>query len=679
MNMRLGGKRQKNVSTLDANIRAIERLINVAASEEAGLISVYRAPDENEKRMLAASEADGIANAYRVELQGDDKVYYITYKPQVEHSRASTLEHLNRSTPFVQMLLDRIENEYSFLYCHSSSRAQTASDPPAAKGFTVERGETERLGGKSKYELFFLIECKDGIDSGERIANIIDSVLLDVDADSGDFFAHMSYAPLEHAAEDEEEAPIVADDERNRLNTVITQIRDAAPVRQRILDFLADCPQSELYAYLKARDRSFESLRAAAPDEINALNSSVVCRMMPIGVFLNAVDNDRVYYTVRGGGGEARFFTDMDPTTAFSAHRCPHCGKELTQENGAVAVKTHEGFRVGCEACASHCAHKNCRSYVFDADGCAVCHKILCPDHAHKSMDSSDSLCDDCVRVFRDSVTNAPLSPRDAAVRGEEEFFVEKEVGRLGKTGALNFFKTQKLLRKCDCARARTRGGAYRYYLRRECKTCAVCGEPFYKADIKRTQDTGEDRCFLHRVDCGCGAVVARENAHMCAESGCEHGFCETCYGKRKIPNGYRAAARLSESKKVVPVSVGDEVYCPEHVAVCKVCGAPVALSRARVCRDCGGIYCNKCGTADKCNTCVTAASVTPANYKSVSSPTRLRRLNALPVGEKSGRVAVIEDHEDVVFVSMGKSYPHSSARHCYVHHKLTGKTEVKR
>ena len=78
LNRRLRGQRsvRQNVSTMDANLRAIERLVSVAA-DDAGLISVYRALDESEKAALKKNEPDEIANAYHVEFAGENKVHYI--------------------------------------------------------------------------------------------------------------------------------------------------------------------------------------------------------------------------------------------------------------------------------------------------------------------------------------------------------------------------------------------------------------------------------------------------------------------------------------------------------------------------------------------------------------------------------------------------------------------------
>lgn len=90
------------------NLRYIEEFVSEAA-EADGIISVYRKIDEREKSELEKTEVDEIANAYHVEMAGENKVHYITYKPQVERGKGSKLEHVNRSTPFVQMLLDKVE------------------------------------------------------------------------------------------------------------------------------------------------------------------------------------------------------------------------------------------------------------------------------------------------------------------------------------------------------------------------------------------------------------------------------------------------------------------------------------------------------------------------------------------------------------------------------------------
>lgn len=681
LNTRLGGdKTRRNVSTLDANVRAIERLISVAADEDAGLISVYRALDEEEKRALQPFERDEIANAYHVELAGDDRAHYITYKPAVARGGSGKLEHVNRSTPFVQSLLDKISNEYSFLYCRSKVRETDVPMPPAAHGFRITQGETEHLEGKNKYELFFLIECKDGIDASERIVNIIDSVLIDVDGASDDFFARMSYAPLEHGdGESDEEIPYVEPAVQKQLNDIITQIRTSSAVRGRIADFLARNEQSELYAHLFARNRAFTDMRAVAPQEVNAFNSTVTCRMLPIGVFLNVIDNDRIPYTVTGGKGEsATFYTELNPAAPFSAHVCPHCGKPLGEDNGAAVVSTRAGYAVGCESCASKCAHKNCGTYAFDSEGCTVCHKILCPAHLLKSADSDDGVCRECARVFRDSVSGKPLSPRDAAVRGEKEHYVDETLGRMGKTGAFTHFRAVKLMRKSAVTLCKCPDGAYRYYLKNEAVRCGGCGENFYKEHVKKTRDTGEKLCADCRVDCACGKTVAKRNAHLCENAGCTHGFCDSCYKKRRAPRGYGAAVKLLDNEKI-PVAIGDKTYCNEHVAVCKVCGKTVPLSAARVCGDCGGVYCDDCAAGEKCRTCGTADQVNGENYKALSSRTRRARLNALPFNARLGKIAVLEDHENIVFVTVAHISFLRSKPVRRIHNKLTGKTEVLR
>lgn len=675
LNKRLGGRKNKqNVSTLDKNMRAIERLINAAAEEDAGLISVYRALDANEKRELAKTEPDEIANAYHVELSGDDKTYYITYKPRVEKGKAGAgkLEHLNRSTPFVQNLLDKIDNEYSFLYCHSKSRISTVPDPHAAKGFVIERGITERLEGKNKYELFFLVECRDNIDASERITNIIDSVLLDVDGTSGDFFSRMSYASLEHDAEsDDEEVPEIDFAVQNQLNNIITEIRDDAGVRQRILDFIIDSPTSELHAHMKARNDAYLSASYAAPDELNALSSTVTCRMMPIGVFLNEIDNDCIHYYIVGKNGErAELRTEVNPASPFCEHVCPHCGKPYSAANGAVAVKADGGYEAGCEECAKRCTHRGCTSYSFVSSGCKVCGKILCPEHSYVSVDSHDRLCSECARVFRDGASGKPLSPADAAVRGHGENYVAETVALLGKTGALNQFKQEKLLRKSRCVKCKTADG-YKYYLPNECRKCSKCGESYYKDDVKKTTDGGELLCVFDRIDCSCGNVVAKEKAHVCAHDGCNVGFCGACANKAHMPKNYRAAVKIMHGK-IKAVKSGENIYCSEHIAVCKVCGKPVAKDKAKVCPSCGGTYCPECEISNKCRTCGIAETVDAKNYKKVSGKTRLARLNALPFYERFSKTAVLEDNENIVFVTVrgGKN-----GNKIIIYNKLTGKS----
>ena len=676
LNRRLRGQRsvRQNVSTMDANLRAIERLVSVAA-DDAGLISVYRALDESEKAALKKNEPDEIANAYHVEFAGENKVHYITYKPQVEKgAQKSALEHVNRSTPFVQTLLEKVGNEYSFLYCRSSVSSASVPLPPAAKGFTCKLDGVEHLEGKNKYELFFLIECKDAIDAGERLTNIIDSVLLDVDGRGGDLFARMSYASLKHeSTENDAELPQVDPAVQNQLNDIILQIRESPSVRQKILDFLVHTEESELYAHMQKRNEAYLGARAAGAER-NALNSAVTCRMVPIGVFLNEIDNDRWHYTVTAKNGTtAEFTTEINPTVPFSEHRCPHCGRPLDEQNGILAVSDGQNTAVGCAACAEMCSQKNCDEYVFKDKGCAVCGKLLCGKHARKSAESNDVLCPECARVFRDGASGKPLAPRDAALRGYGDRYVEEETVRLGKAAALRRFKGVKLLSKRACVRCKTSDG-YKYYLPSESAACDKCGENVHKKDRKKSSDTGLFLCSDCRLDCACGSTVTRENARFCAHEGCTHGFCAACAEKATPTNGYAAAVR--RMGKDVPQSVQGKLYCREHTAVCKVCGAAVPVEDARVCPDCGGIYCVSCGKEGKCATCATADTVTAENYKKVSSKTRLMRLNALSLREKLGKTAVIEDNETVVFVTVYNVF-RGTKTYRRTHNKRTGKTEV--
>ncbi len=665
----------RNVSMMDDNLRAIERFVRAAANPQVGVISVYRPLDEDEIRTLSQEETDEIANAYHVEFEGSDKVYYITYKPQVEKSRGKTsrLEHVNRSTPFVQMLLDKISNEYSFLYCRSRVRAdESVPLPPAAKGFGCTEEKRERLEGKNKYELFFLIECKDNIDTNERLSNIIDSVLLDVDGASDDFFAHMTYAPLEHAAqEDETETPRLEPAVQRQLNSIVTQIRESEHVRRRILDFLVENESSDLCEHMRKRNEAFRAAQEATHTEVNALNSTVTCRMMPIGVFLNTVDNDRITYTVRGTHGEsATFSEEINPTKTFRGHVCPHCGKRLADGCGIVLAETESGYAVGCTACAAKCERKGCNRYAFRDDGCVICHKILCREHSRKSVDSSDRLCDECARVFNLG-SNTPLSPRDAAVRGQDENYVEREVLRLGKTGALNTFRNVKLLRKSECVRCKTRDG-YKYYKENEADTCDACGEYFYRGDLRPESDTGKKLCMFDRVDCSCGKPVAKEKAKLCGEKDCEHGFCEACARKAPRPASYYAAVKVVSARKVKAVYVGDTLYCNKDIKVCKVCGKPFPSSQMFRCAACGGYFCKDCGApiGNVCNTCEKISLPLDKIAQQLHSPARRKRINAIPFRERRN-TAVYEDYESVVFVT-----PVAHGKKIRRHNKVTGNTE---
>ena len=126
-------------------------------------------------------------------------------------------------------------------------------------------------------------------------------------------------------------------------------------------------------------------------------------------------------------------------------------------------------------------------------------------------------------------------------------------------------------------------------------------------------------------------------------------------------------------------MAIGDKIYCNEHTAVCKVCGKAIPLTEARVCGDCGGVYCSDCRVGDKCRTCGTADKVNGENYKQLSSRTRRMRLNALPFSARMGKTAVLEDHETVVFVTVSHISFLRSKPVRRIHNKLTEKTEVLR
>lgn len=670
-----GGKKTGQAAELEkTNLLFIEEFIKEAA-EAGGILNVYRPIDERERAELARNEVDVIANAYRVETF-DGRVNYITYKPQVERGKGSKLEHVNRSTPFVQMLLDKVGAEFSFLYCHSKASTADLPDPPMAPGFGATRGTREHLEGKNKYELFFLIECRDNIDASESMRNIIDSVLLDVDGKSGDFFSHMSYAKLERSAPEggDNSVPQIDYAVQSQLNDIITQIRESSEVRQRILDFIVSNPNSEMHKHVARRDSVFRNSQNVSRHEVNALGSSVICRMMPIGVFLNAIDNDRIPYKITGRHGEnAVFYVDVNPTTKFEGHKCPHCGEYLTADNGIVAVTRGNGYAVGCQKCTSQC-EEHCGRYCYKSDGCKVCGRVLCGEHSVKTMDSDDRLCPECAKVFRDSKSGNPLSPADAAVRGCSENFVSDTVKSMTASAALNKFRTVKLLRKAECARCRTKNG-YKYYLREETAQCFKCGDFFYRDDVRETHDTHEARCLFCRVDCSCGNVVAAENAHVCAEPDCTNGFCDECAKREYEATNYRQAVSLLGGKPK-PIVLNGKTYCREHSAVCKVCGKIVPLGEISQCKQCGGYYCRSCAfDKELCSTCGKAKTVNVTTYKSVSSPTRLARLNALSIFAKTGKTAVIEDNENVVYVSVRK-YGGNRVR---IYNKLTGKTsEVK-
>ena len=678
-----GSDSGRNVSMLDDNIRAIERLVETAASEESGIISVYRPLDESEIRELSKTETDEIANAYHVEFAGDNKVYYITYKPQVEKGKGKgKLEHVNRSTPFVQILLDKIGSEYSFLYSRSRVRSLDAIElPVGAKGFTVTGGEPERMEGKNKYELYFLIECKDNIDTNEKLTNIIDRVLIDVDesTDAGDLFEHMTYAPLEYDMSDDEELPVVDEAVQAQLNGMILQIREKSEVRQRILDFLIESRDSDLYAHIYRRNEEFLKAKEASRWEINALNSTVTCRMMPIGVFLSSVENVRMPITVQEKGAKlsATFYVEINPTVQRQGYVCPHCGSPLSESNGLVIAHTALGSEVGCSECASTCSHAGCNKYAFKSGGCVVCGKNLCPDHSLESIDGDDRLCHECAAVFRDSRSRKPLSPEYAAVCGEDENYVKDMVadtlGRMGKPKLYEQAKRLKLIRKSECVRCNTRSG-YRYYLASETDKCAECGDNFYKDDLKKETASGKMLCFNDRVDCSCGNVSLKSDAHSCAHADCSHGFCAQCHSKMKEPDSYFEGVKAAGGK-LKAVKAGGKTYCSEHIAVCKVCGKTVPLKDAKKCNDCGGIYCRDCGQGNRCITCAKVDDVNIANYKKISSRSRLYRLNALSFADKVGKTAVLEDHESVIFVTLK---PRSKKVRRYS--KLTQKmTDVKR
>lgn len=683
-----GSTSGRNVSMLDDNIRAIQRLVETAARDGSGIISVYRPLDDDEIRELSKTEKDEIANAYHVELNGDDRVYYITYKPQVKKNKGGKLEHLNRSTPFVQALLDKIGSEYSFLYSRSRVRSLDQIElPKTQKGFSIAGGEPERLEGKNKYELYFLIECKDNIDTNEKLTNIIDRVLIDVNENTSadELFGNMTYAPLEYDTDYDEEMPVVEEEVQAQLNSLILGIREKNEVRRRILDFLIDSRESDLYAHLSKRNEEFLRAKEADKWEINALNSTVTCRMMPIGVFLNSVENVRIPFTVeeKTTRERATFFVDINPTVRFEGYTCPHCGRPVGDGNGLVLARTPFGAEVGCEACASKCTHVGCKKYAFDDGGCVVCGKILCPDHSLKSIDSDDRLCHECAQVFRDSKSRKPLSPSDAAVRDEDENFVRDFVrDNIGKSGrlkptALDELRKRELLRKRDCVRCRTRSG-YKYYLKKETGKCGECGESFYVGDLLKDTVSGKMLCPFDRVDCPCGNVTRKADAHLCSHDGCNRGFCAECFEKMKEPKGYFEGVKRANGR-LRAVKTEGKLYCSEHIAVCKICGKTIPLSEAKKCRDCGGTYCSDCGEGSKCLTCAKASSVNEINYKDISSPSRKYRLNALPFRDKFGMTAVMEDNEEIVFVTLRKFGATVLRRYSKLTQKMTAINDKKK
>ena len=124
---------------------------------------------------------------------------------------------------------------------------------------------------------------------------------------------------------------------------------------------------------------------------------------------------------------------------------------------------------------------------------------------------------------------------------------------------------------------------------------------------------------------------------------------------KAAQPKGYFGGVKLA-SGRIKAVSLNSKTYCSGHIAVCKICGKTLPALEAKKCRTCGGTYCPDCGSGGKCLTCSQADEVTAENYKSISSGTRLLRLNALPFSDKFHKTAVIEDNENIVFVTIKKS-----------------------
>ena len=62
---------------------------------------------------------------------------------------------------------------------------------------------------------------------------------------------------------------------------------------------------------------------------------------------------------------------------------------------------------------------------------------------------------------------------------------------------------------------------------------------------------------------------------------------------------------------------------------------------------------------------------MTETNYKQVSTKKRLARLNGLPLREKFARVAVLEDNENVVYVTI-----RAGQKQKRIYNKLTGQTQ---
>ncbi|MDR0425837.1 MAG: hypothetical protein LBH24_01555 [Clostridiales bacterium] len=646
------------------SVRAIERLVRL--SYAAGVLDEYRRITAQERQELQKQQGEEIANAYYVKLDGRGR--YITYKPKSGGAkRGGRVEHVNRSTDFVEALLTKIGAEYSFLSCNSRlTEVKDLGAPPTFPGFSFAGRRVVRQDSAKKYELFFLIECLDNIDAAETLYNVIDSVLLDVDENQSDYFSQMSYARLardESARDDDAAAPGPDEKTRRQLNGIIGEIREQAGARRKLIEFLSGEPASELYRYIAARDRHFRLLKAENGEEKNAFNSTVTCRLMPIGVFLNEIENYRYTYTVEDArtGARLSYSVAVNPAAPHLEHRCPHCGKPLGGGGAQLVIASGNSGRqtVCCTACAVRCGKPGCAGWTLLEAACSVCGARYCAAHTGFCCETGDPVCPRCSAVFHDAGSGLPLSPAGAAVPGMSAEYVQNAAKSLPRNKLFSQFSKTALYRRGDCALCRTPDGAggvrLVYRKKEDTRVCGVCGGAFYKDDVKRDRD-GTFLCFEHGVACPCGGVVARDRAAVCAHPGCTQAFCPDC--KPIDADGLTAAGSLKAAAGQKPgkkVSVGGKIYCGGHVGLCKTCGKLRPHAALGVCADCGGLYCADCAPERNktiCRLCAAVAESDGKNYLEKSSKTRRKRLNALPIRDKLFRaVGVFEDNADIVFV----------------------------
>lgn len=663
-----------NVSSLDNNITAIKDL--VLKSYECGVLSAYRPLTEYEMAELSKNEKDEIANAYYAVLDG--KEYFLTYKPQVDKkcNRGSKLEHVNRSTPFVEALLTKISGEYSFLYCKSrvdENCVRSFVKPAMHKGFHCGEGVTVKEGGSQKYELFFLIECLDNIDAAENLSNIIDSVLLDVHSnETGDFFSGMTYARLDR--DDDSDilgVPDIDENTKNNLNKLITTVREQPSSRRKILDFLAQSEGGALNRYFTRRDSVFKN---AYIDEYSALNSTITCRLLPIGVFLNDIETYTITYNISDSSGESvKYAAIINPTVKTPVHICPSCGKQLLDGTEMVLAGQPGGKTVCCTACAVKCNEPMCYQWLKIADVCCACEKPYCANHSF-ACESGEKICHACGEVLRDKLTNSPISPKEAAARGMAENFIYFKVHDLLEKGNVQLrlkkeFAGIDLYKKTDCVKCKDPEGGYKFYLKTETGICAECGESFYKPLLKATAQKTL-LCPAHRYACSCGNIVNIKDTVKCAAQDCEVRFCPEC--KKVIVNNtdFDTGLKTLEKSKESPFVFEDATYCFKHTNLCKSCGKLVPMKDLTMCTSCGGYFCKTCGGGTMCPICQDAVKANSENYKEISSKTRMLRLNTLPVHKKFfGKVAVLEDKVHILYVDTSD---YKNQKRLY--NKLTGK-----